>query len=300
MLPLEGLRVITLEQAVAGPFCSRQLADLGADVIKIERPGEGDLARGYDGALDGVSAYFAWLNRGKRSVVLDLKSPEGVTALEALLAGADVFVHNLLPGAVERLGFGWDTVRERFPRLIWVSISGYGLSGSYAHKKAYDMLIQAEAGVVSLTGSADEPAKVGISVADIASGLYAHSSILAALLTRGRTGQGDRIEISMFEALTEWMMPPMYSLIGLGRAPGRAGLRHNMIVPYGAYRCADGQVMFAVQNEREWVKFCAGVLEQPDLASDERYATNQARLTHRQALEGTIETAFGSLTRGSQ
>ncbi|UBV44519.1 CoA transferase (plasmid) [Deinococcus taeanensis] len=298
MLPLEGLRVIALEQAVAGPFCSRQLADLGADVIKVERPGEGDLARGYDGALDGVSAYFAWLNRGKRSVVLDLKSPQGVAALEGLLAGADVFVHNLLPGAVERLGFRWEDVRGRFPRLIWVSISGYGLSGSYAQKKAYDMLIQAEAGVISVTGSADEPAKVGISVADIASGLYAHSSILAALLKRGQTGLGDRIEISMFEALTEWMTPPIYSLIGQGRAPGRAGLRHNMIVPYGAYRCADGQVMFAVQNEREWVKFCADVLEQPDLASDERFVTNAQRLAWRSALETIIEAAFASLTRG--
>ncbi|THF69894.1 CoA transferase [Deinococcus sp. Arct2-2] len=297
MLPLEGLRVVALEQAVAGPFCSRQLADLGADVIKVERPGEGDLARGYDGALGGVSAYFAWLNRGKRSVVLDVKSPDGAAALENLLAGADVFVHNLLPGAVERLGFGWDTVRERFPRLIWVSISGYGLSGSYAHKKAYDMLIQAEAGVIALTGSAEAAAKVGISVADIASGLYAHSSILAALLARGRTGQGERIEISMFEALTEWMMPPMYSLIGQGRAPGRAGLRHNMIVPYGAYRCADGQVMFAVQNEREWMNFCTDVLGRPDLTNDEQFATNAQRLAHRAPLEDTIEAAFAALSR---
>ncbi|UQN08574.1 CaiB/BaiF CoA-transferase family protein [Deinococcus sp. QL22] len=297
MLPLEGLRVVALEQAVAGPFCSRQLADLGADVIKVERPGEGDLARGYDGALGGVSAYFAWLNRGKRSVVLDLKSPDGAATLEKLLGGADVFVHNLLPGAVERLGFGWETVRERFPRLIWVSISGYGLSGPYAHKKAYDMLIQAEAGVIALTGSVEEAAKVGISVADIASGLYAHSSILAALLVRGRTGRGERIEISMFEALTEWMMPPMYSLIGQGRAPGRAGLRHNMIVPYGAYRCADGQVMFAVQNEREWVNFCADVLERPDLTDDERFATNAQRLAHRVPLEDTIEAAFAGLSR---
>lgn len=297
MLPLEGLRVVALEQAVAGPFCSRQLADLGADVIKVERPGEGDLARGYDGAMNGVSAYFAWLNRGKRSVVLDLKSPEGLEVLGELLARADVFVHNLLPGAVERLGFGWDVVRERFPQLIWVSISGYGLSGPYAHRKAYDMLIQAEAGVVALTGSAGEAAKVGISVADIASGLYAHSSILAALLARGRTGQGERIEISMFEALTEWVMPPMYSLIGQGRAPGRAGLRHNMIVPYGAYPCADGQVMFAVQNEREWANFCAAVLEQPDLATDGRYTTNGDRLAHRADLEETIETVFAPLSR---
>ena len=297
MLPLEGLRVVALEQAVAAPFCSRQLADLGADVIKIERPGEGDLARGYDGALDGVSAYFAWLNRGKRSVVLDLKSKEGLEALEALLGGADIFVHNLVPGAVERLGFGWEEVRERFPRLIWVSISGYGLDGPYARKKAYDLLIQAESGVISLTGTPDSAAKVGVSVADIASGLYGHASILAALLTRGRTGRGERIEISMLECLSEWMMPPMYTYIGQGRTPGRAGLRHNMIVPYGAYACNDGQVMFAVQNEREWSSFCTGVLELPALATDARYDSNESRLANRAPLEAEIERVLCGLSR---
>lgn len=295
--PLEGVRVIALEQAVAAPFCSRQLADLGADVIKIERPGEGDLARGYDGALNGVSAYFAWLNRGKRSVALDLKTPEGLEVLERLLADADVFVHNLLPGAVDRLGFGWETVRERFPRLIWVSISGYGLGGPYTQKKAYDMLIQAESGVVSVTGTPDQAAKVGVSVADIASGLYGHASILAALIQRGRTGRGERIDISMLESLTEWMTPPMYTQIGQGRTPGRAGLRHNMIVPYGAYACQDGQVMFAVQNEREWKNFCAGVLDQPELETDPHYSSNELRLTHREALETRIEAAFASLSR---
>ena len=297
MLPLEGLRVVALEQAVSAPFCSRQLADLGADVVKIERPGEGDLARGYDGALSGVSAYFAWLNRGKRSVVLDLKMQGGLEALGALLEGADVFVHNLLPGAVERLGFGWEEVRERFPRLIWVSISGYGLDGPYAHKKAYDMLIQAESGVISLTGTPEEAAKVGVSVADIASGLYAHSSILAALIGRGRTGKGDRIEISMLESLSEWMMPPMYTQIGQGRAPGRAGLRHNMIVPYGAYACQDGQVMFAVQNEREWTRFCAEVLAQPGLSADPRYSSNENRLKNRAGLEAEIERSFAHRAR---
>ena len=297
MLPLEGLRVVALEQAVAAPFCSRQLADLGADVIKIERPGEGDLARGYDGALDGVSAYFAWLNRGKRSVVLDLKSEAGLEALEALLQSADIFVHNLVPGAVERLGFGWDAVRERFPRLIWVSVSGYGLDGPYAQKKAYDLLIQAESGVISLTGTPDAAAKVGVSVADIASGLYGHASILAALLTRGRTGKGERIEISMLECLSEWMMPPMYAYIGQGRTPGRAGLRHNMIVPYGAYACQDGQVMFAVQNEREWDSFCAGVLELPALATDARYGSNESRLANRAPLEAEIERVLSGQSR---
>ncbi|MDB5045691.1 MAG: frc [Deinococcus sp.] len=297
MLPLEGLRVIALEQAVAAPFCSRQLADLGAEVIKIERPGEGDLARGYDGALDGVSAYFAWLNRGKKSVVLDLKTPDGVAVLGRLLAGADIFIHNLVPGAVERLGFGWEEVQGRFPHLIWVSISGYGLDGPYAHKKAYDLLIQAESGVISVTGTPGEAAKVGVSVADIASGLYGHASILAALIQRARTGRGDRIEISMLESLSEWMMPPMYTVIGQGRTPGRAGLRHNMIVPYGAYACQDGQVMFAVQNEREWARFCAEVLRQPALASDARYSSNEARLSHRAELEAEIERALAGHTR---
>ncbi len=297
MLPLEGLRVIALEQAVAGPFCSRQLADLGAEVIKIERPGEGDLARGYDGALDGVSAYFAWLNRGKRSVVLDLKREEGLEALDKLLEGADIFVHNLLPGAVERLGFGWEVVQERCPRLIWVSISGYGLDGPYAQKKAYDLLIQAESGVVALTGSPEQAAKVGVSVADIASGLYGYASILAALIGRGRSGKGERIEISMLESLTEWMTPPIYSLIGQGHAPGRAGLRHNMIVPYGAYPCQDGQVIFAVQNEREWLRFCGEVLGKPEHATDARYLSNEQRLANRTALETEIEAVFAGLTR---
>jgi len=266
-------------------------------VIKIERPGEGDLARGYDGALDGVSAYFAWLNRGKRSVVLDLKSKDGLKALEALLERADIFVHNLVPGAVERLGFGWDAVQERFPRVIWVSVSGYGLDGPYAQKKAYDLLIQAESGVISVTGTPDEAAKVGVSVADIASGLYGHASILAALLTRGRTGRGERIEISMLECLSEWMMPPMYTFIGQGRTPGRAGLRHNMIVPYGAYACQDGQVMFAVQNEREWTSFCAGVVALPALASDARYRSNQLRLANRASLEVEIERVLSGQSR---
>ncbi|GAA3999346.1 CaiB/BaiF CoA-transferase family protein [Deinococcus rubellus] len=297
MLPLAGLRVVALEQAVSAPFCSRQLADLGADVIKIERPGEGDLARGYDGALGGVSAYFAWLNRGKRSVVLDLKTPAGVAALDALLTRADVFVHNLAPGAVERLGFGWDTVQERFPRLIWVSISGYGLDGPQVDRKAYDMLIQAEAGVVALTGTPEQAAKVGISVADISAGLYAHSSTLAALIQRGRTGQGERIDISMLECLAEWVTPPLYVQIGQGKSPVRAGLRHNMIVPYGAYTCADGQVMFAVQNEREWARLCAVVLKRPDLVTDARYTGNALRLEHRETLESEIEAVFASLTR---
>ena len=295
-LPLAGLRVLALEQAVAAPFCSRQLADMGADVIKIERPDGGDFARGYDGALNGLSAYFAWLNRGKRSVALDVKSKTGRTVLQRLIERADVFVHNLAAGAVERLGFGYETVSERAPRLIWVGISGYGPDGPYRDKKAYDMLIQAESGVVSLTGTPGEAAKVGVSMADISAGLYGYSSILAALLNREKTGRGERIDISMFECLTEWMMPPLYVFLGAGHVPARAGLRHNMIVPYGAYRCADGEVLFAVQNEREWRQFCDVALEQPALADDARFATNAGRLQHRAELESHIETRLGNYT----
>ena len=273
-LPLSGLTVVALEQAVTGPFCSRQFADLGARVIKIERPDGGDFARGYDDALRGVSAYFAWLNRGKESVVLDLKTDAGRDALLRLVGRADVFVHNLAPGAVERLGLGYDELAAAAPQLIWVGISGYGPDGPYRDKKAYDMLIQAEAGVVSLTGTPDAPAKVGISVADIAAGLYAYSSVLAALRNRDRTGRGDRIDISMLECLVEWMTPQLYVQLGTGSAPPRAGLRHNMIVPYGAYRCADGSVMFAIQNDREWRRFCEQVFGRADLADEPRFARN--------------------------
>lgn len=295
-LPLTGLHVIALEQAVAAPFCSRQLADLGADVIKVERPEGGDFARGYDGALNGLSAYFAWLNRGKRSVVLDLKRAEDLATFAKLITRADVFIHNLAPGAVERLGFGYEALQETHPRLIWCGISGYGPDGPYCDKKAYDLLVQAEAGLVSLTGSADAPAKVGISIADIAAGLYGYSSILAALLNRERTGRGDRIDISMLECLTEWAMPPLYVWQGTGRIPARTGGRHNMIVPYGAYRCADGSVNFAIQNEPEWSRFCHTVLQLPQLRHDERFATNAQRLQNRVELESLIEQQFAPLT----
>ncbi len=296
ILPLAGVRVVALEQAVAAPFCSRQLADMGADVIKIERPDGGDFARGYDGALGGLSAYFAWLNRGKRSVALDLKQPAGRDVLLRLLARADIFVHNLAPGAVERLGCGYEPLAEQCQRLIWCEISGYGPDGPYRDKKAYDLLVQAEAGVVSITGGAEAPAKVGISIADIAAGLYGYSSILAALLQQMRSGRGARIDISMLECLTEWMMPPLYVWLGTQRAPERAGMRHNMIVPYGAYACADGAVLFAIQNEREWQRFCADVLGAPALATDARYATNQLRLRNRGELEAAIEQRFASWT----
>lgn len=297
-LPLAGIRVVALEQAVAAPFCSRQLADMGADVIKVERPDGGDFARSYDGALRGLSAYFAWLNRGKRSIALDLKQDRDVGIFGRLIARADVFVHNLAPGAVERLGFGYEEVAQRHRPLIWCGISGYGPDGPYRDRKAYDLLVQAESGVVSLTGSPEAPAKVGISIADIGSGLYAYSSILAALLKRERTGRGGRIDISMFECLTEWVMPPLYSWQGTGRIPARAGLRHNMVVPYGAYACSDGAVNFAIQNEREWRRFCEHVLEMPALARDERFAGNGRRLENRAELERLIEDALSRYTRG--
>ena len=294
-LPLHGLRVVALEQAVAAPFCSRQLADMGADVIKVERPDGGDFARGYDGALNGLSAYFAWLNRGKRSIVLDLKNDEDRVTFSKLIELADIFIHNLAPGVVERLGFGYDVLKVTHPRLIWCGISGYGPDGPYRDKKAYDLLIQAESGVVSVTGSADYPAKVGISIADISAGLYGYSSILTALWQRERTGCGARIDISMFECLTEWMMPPIYVWQGTGRVPARVGVRHNMIVPYGVYRCMDGAVNFAIQNEREWSRFCSLVLQLPSLATDERFSVNAQRLKNRAELELLIEQQFASL-----
>lgn len=297
-LPFSGLRVVALEQAVSGPFCSRQFADLGAEVIKVERPGTGDFARGYDGALHGLSAYFAWLNRGKKSVVLDVKSGDGRAALERLVLGADVFVHNLAAGAVERLGLGHDALAGRAPRLVWVGISGYGPDGPHRDRKAYDMLIQAESGVVSMTGTPEAPAKVGISVADIASGHYAFSSAASALYRRERTGEGARIDISMLECMTEWMMPPLYAFLGSGAAPARAGLRHNMIVPYGAYPCADGAVMFAIQSDAEFRRFCDVVLGEGGLADRPDYAVNASRLANRARLEARIEEAFSRRTVG--
>ena len=296
-LPLHGIQVVALEQAVAGPFCSRQLADMGADVIKIERPDGGDFARSYDTVIAGQSAYFVWLNRGKRSMVLDLKSPEGLALLTQLVARADVFVHNLAPGAVERLGFGYEALAVAHPRLVWCGISGYGPDGPYRDKKAYDMLVQGEAGIIGITGTGDAPAKAGVSMADIASGLYAYSSILAALLQRERSGQGQRIDIAMLECLTEWMMPPLYTWLGAARVPARTGARHNMIVPYGVYACADGAVNFSIQNEREWVRFCAAVMGDPALVVDPRFASIPARLENRVALEGMIERRFSGISQ---
>jgi itaconate CoA-transferase len=295
--PLEGIRVVALEQAVVAPFCTRQLADMGADVIKVERPGVGDFARDYDGALNGVSAYFAWLNRGKRSIVLDLKTSAGLATCQQLISQADVLVHNFAPGAVERLGFGYEQLAVKHPRLIWCGISGYGPDGPYRDRKAYDMLVQAEAGVIGMTGTEDSPAKVGVSIADIGGGLYAYSSVLAALLNRAKTNRGERIDISMFECMTEWMMPPLNVFQGTGESPRRAGVRHNMVVPYGAYSCADGDVLLAVQTDREWRRLCSGVLDSPALADDPRFVTNELRVANRVPLESLIDAHFSKRSR---
>jgi crotonobetainyl-CoA:carnitine CoA-transferase CaiB-like acyl-CoA transferase len=296
-LPLEGIRVVALEQAVAAPFCSRHLADLGADVVKVERPECGDFSRAYDESLNGFSAYFAWLNRGKRSLVLDLKQDSGRGTLRRLVARADVFLHNLLPGAVERMGLGFETVHEQFPRLIWCGISGYGPDGPYRDKRAYDLLVQGESGVIELTGSATEPAKLGIAVADIGAGMYAYSSILAALIARGRTGKGTRIDISMLECLAEWLTQPLYVFRGTGKVLPRAGVRHATVVPYGLYPCSYGAVNFGIQNDREFARLCAEVLEMPELAADERFATNVARVKNRVELELRIEAWMGRRTQ---
>jgi crotonobetainyl-CoA:carnitine CoA-transferase CaiB-like acyl-CoA transferase len=292
--------VVAWEHAVAAPLATRHLADLGADVIKVERPGGGDFAREYDSAVKGLSAYFVWLNRGKRSVVLDLKESRGRRAFDALLDRADIFVHNQGPGAAERLGLSYSVLRTRNPRLIACAISGYGPDGPHRERKAYDLLLQGEAGVIALTGTPEAPAKVGISVADIASGVYAFSSILAALYARERSGQGAEIQISMLEALVEWVMPAAYVAEYAGRAPARAGARHNFIVPYGGYRVGeDSSVNLAVQNEGQWRRLCEGVLRRPELADDPRFATNELRLSNREELEPLIESALADDTRES-
>jgi itaconate CoA-transferase len=294
--PLDGIRVVALEQAVAGPLCTRHLADLGAEVVKVERP-EGDFARRYDTVVRGQSAYFVWLNRGKRSITLDLSSAPDRATLDALLDRADVLVHNLGPGSLERLGLGWDALHARWPRLISVGISGYGPDGPYRDRKAYDLLLQAESGVMSVTGTPDQPVKVGISIGDIGAGVYALASTLAALRQRDSDGQGRRVEISILDCLAEWMMAPAYHQMYGGSAPPRAGMRHNMIVPYGPYRCSDAQVTLGIQNEGQWARFCEIVLERPELVADERFATNELRVRHRTEIEAIVEEIFGSHTK---
>jgi itaconate CoA-transferase len=295
--PLDGVTVVTLEHAIAAPFCTRQLADLGARVIKIERPGTGDFARAYDERARGLASHFVWTNRSKESLTLDVKHPDARQLLAQLVAGADVLVQNLAPGAAARLGLSYEALRAAHPRLIVCDISGYGDDGSYRDKKAYDLLIQSESGFVSVTGSADAPAKAGCSIADIAAGMYAYSNILAALLQRGRTGEGCRIDVSMLESMVEWMGYPMYYSFEGAPPPPRAGAAHATIYPYGPFPAGDGQtVMLGLQNEREWVAFCERVLQQPALAVDERFSANARRNAHREALRTIIVAAFAALT----
>jgi itaconate CoA-transferase len=297
MLPLDGITVVSLEQAVAAPFCTRQLADLGARVIKIERPEVGDFARSYDENIRGMSAYFVWLNRGKQSLTLDLKHERARDIMLRLIARADVFIQNLAPGAAERLGLGSRQLVQQQPRLIACDISGYGSDGPYRDKKAYDLLIQAEAGVMSVTGTPESPARVGISIVDICSGTYAYSGILTALYQREKTGKGDRIEVSMFEALGEWMTQPLYYTHYTGKQPRRSGPDHSAICPYGVFRAADGKsVMMGIQNEREWAAFCAKVLLRPELARDARFNSNSKRLENREALLAELQKVLDVLT----
>lgn len=297
MLPLTGITVISLEQAVAAPFATRQLADLGARVIKIERPGVGDFARGFDSTVRGMSSHFVWLNRSKESLTLDLKHPEAGQIIQRLLEGADVFLQNLAPGAVERLGLGNEALANRYPRLIICNISGYGSSGPYRDKKAYDLLVQAEAGLLSITGTPETPAKTGISTADISAGMYAFSGILTALYQRERTGKGAVLEVSLFEALGEWMNYPAYFTAYGGTPPPRTGSSHATIAPYGPFRAGDDKlVLLGVQNEREWARFCAIVLEQPEVATDPRFSGNARRVEHRDALHTIIDAVFHQLS----
>jgi itaconate CoA-transferase len=294
--PLSGLTVITLEHAIAAPFCTRQLADLGARVIKVERPGSGDFARAYDHRTRGLASHFVWTNRSKESLTLDLKQPAALEVLAELIARADVLVQNLAPGAAARMGLSWDTLHAKYPGLIVCDISGYGADGPYRDKKAYDLLIQSEAGFLSVTGTPDEPCKAGNSVADIAAGMYAYTGILSALLQRNRTGTGSHVEVSMLEALGEWMGFPMYYAYDGQHPPGRNGAAHATIYPYGPFRAGDGKVvMLGLQNEREWKVFCDIVLQSPELAADPRFDANVRRVENRSVLKEVIEARFADL-----
>jgi len=297
MLPLEGITVVALEQAVAAPFATRQLADLGARVIKIERPRVGDFARDYDATVRGLSSHFVWLNRSKESLTLDVKHAKAQEILGRLIARADVFIQNLAPGAARRLGLSAETLLPTHPRLIICDISGYGDSGPYAAKKAYDLLVQSEAGVLSVTGTPETPSKVGISIADIATGVYAYSGILTALYQREKTGKGGRIEVTMLDSLAEWMGYPLYYTHFGGKAPARSGPDHATIVPYGRYRTGDGNyVMLGLQNEREWAAFCGELLGQPQLDRDARYDSNHKRNLRRAEIATLVEQVFAGLT----
>ena len=298
-LPLAGLTVVSCEQAVAAPFATRQLADLGARVIKVERPGRGDFARDYDETVLGQSSHFVWLNRSKESIALDLKDPRGREVIQLLVRRADVFVQNFSPGAAERLGLGAEDLRARDPRLITCSVSGYGSSGPYRDAKAYDLLIQAETGLLSVTGSASAPAKSGIPAADIAAGMYAFSGILSALYDRERTGEGAALEVSLFDSLIEWMGYPLYYASYGDKPPARTGTSHATIAPYGVFTAGDGtEIVLSVQNDREWARFCDCVLGKPGLASEERFGSASRRVANRELLEAEIASVFGRLTGG--
>ena len=295
--PLDGITVVSLEHAIAAPFCTRQLADLGARVIKVERPGGGDFARGYDTQVDGLCSHFVWVNRSKESLTLDLKQPSAIAALKTLLKTADVLVQNLAPGAAARMGLTAEILQKDNPKLILCDISGYGSDGPYRDKKAYDLLIQSEAGFLSITGTPENPSKAGNSIADIAAGMYAYTNILAALLQRGKTGKGSVIDISMLESLTEWMSFPLYYAYKGAEPPPRNGASHATIYPYGPFKAGDGKtVMLGLQNEREWVQFCETVLENPALAQDERFDRNFKRNEKRAELLDIIDTCFSGLT----
>ena len=295
--PLDGITVVSLEHAIAAPFCTRQLADLGARVIKVERPGAGDFARAYDTRVKGQASHFVWTNRSKESLTLDLKQPQALDALRQLLEKADVLVQNLAPGAAARMGLGYEALSKVHPRLIVCDISGYGDDGPYRDKKAYDLLIQSEAGFLSITGTPDAPSKAGCSIADIAAGMYAYSNIMAALIQRGKTGRGRRIDISMLESMAEWMSYPLYYAFEGAEPPPRAGASHATIYPYGPFVAGDGRtVMLGLQNEREWHLFCAKVLLQPALANDERFNSNARRVAAKPALHQLITEHFASLT----
>lgn len=295
--PLSGVRVVALEQAVAGPMATRQLADLGAEVIKIERPGEGDFARHYDGSVKGMSTNFVWLNRGKRSLTLNVKDPDAIAALGKLVATADVVLQNLGPGAADRLGMGAKDLMERHPRLVYCSISGYGEDGPYRDRKAYDLLVQGEVGMIFTSGSAEEPAKIGVSVSDISAGMYAFSGILAALYAREKTGKGRALYVSLFDTSAEWMSVPLYHQMYTGKPLARAGVHHNLIVPYGPYACGGGDMInLAVQNERQWKNLCAAI-ERPDVASDPRFENNKLRTQNRTELEPLLEEILGQWDR---
>ncbi|MBV8804464.1 MAG: CoA transferase [Sinobacteraceae bacterium] len=297
MRPLDGITVVALEHAVAAPFCTRQLADLGARVIKIERPGSGDFARAYDERVRGLASFFVWLNRSKESLTLDVKQPEAQQILGQLLNQADVLVQNLAPGAAARLGLSYETLRDQHPRLIVCDISGYGADGPYRDKKAYDLLIQSESGFLSITGTPEEPAKAGCSIADISAGMYAYSNVLAALIQRSRSGRGCRIDLSMLETMGEWMSHALYYSFDGAKPPPRAGAAHATIYPYGPFPAGDGKVvMLGLQNEREWVAFCQYVLMRPELATDERFASTSKRSAARDTLRSIIIETFVALT----